>query len=156
MGFRQLLLTALAVGFPAGIVFIVLAAMEQLGWGMAVLSATLSWIGIFAVLRVYFGDLRRVARYATDLRDRFRGTPPQTITFSAASELSSLYTQIAAAFRDRIALLEAQTSTDAEILDHLPNPVVMVNRHRVVTGFNQAARGLFHNLETGRDLTRFI
>ncbi len=156
MGFRQLLLTALAVGFPAGIVFFVLAAMEQLGWGMAVLSATLSWIGIFAVLRVYFGDLRRVARYATDLRDRFRGTPPQTITFSAASELSSLYTQIAAAFRDRIALLEAQTSTDAEILDHLPNPVVMVNRHRVVTGFNQAARGLFHNLETGRDLTRFI
>ncbi|MBX2832394.1 MAG: two-component sensor histidine kinase [Rhodospirillales bacterium] len=156
MGFRQLLLTALAVAFPAGVVFIVLAAMEQLGWGTAVLSAMLSWFGVFAMLRIYFGDLRRVARYATDLRDRFKGTPPQTITFSAASELSSLYTQIAAAFRDRIALLEAQTSTDAEILDHLPNPVVMVNRHRVVTGFNQAAKGLFHNMETGRDLTRFI
>lgn len=156
MGFRQLILTALAVAFPAGIVFVVLAAMEQLGWGTAILSATASWLGATAILRIYFGDLRRVARYATDLRDRYKGTPPQHISFAAASELSSLYTQIAAAFRDRIALLEAQTSTDAEILDHLPNPVVMVNRHRVVTGFNRAAKGLFHNLETDRDLTRFI
>ena len=156
MGFSQLILTALAIAFPAGIIFVVLAAMELLGWGTAILSATLSWLGTLAILRIYFGDLRRVARYATDLRDRFRGTPPQHITFGAASELSSLYTQIAAGFRDRIALLEAQTSTDAEILNHLPNPVVMVNRHRVVTGFNQAALGLFHNLEIGRDLTRFI
>lgn len=124
--------------------------------GTAILSALLSFAGVAAMLRIYFGDLRRVARYATDLRDRYKGTPPQHISFAAASELSSLYTQIAAAFRDRIALLEAQTSTDAEILDHLPNPVVMVNRHRVVTGFNRAAKGLFHNLETGRDLTRFI
>lgn len=130
--------------------------MGQLGVGTAILSALLSFAGVAAMLRIYFGDLRRVARYATDLRDRYKGTPPQHISFAAASELSSLYTQIAAAFRDRIALLEAQTSTDAEILDHLPNPVVMVNRHRVVTGFNRAAKGLFHNLETGRDLTRFI
>ena len=130
--------------------------MGQLGVGTAILSAVLSFVGVAAMLRIYFGDLRRVARYATDLRDQYKGTPPQHISFSAASELSSLYTQIAAAFRDRIALLEAQTSTDAEILDHLPNPVVMVNRQRVVTGFNRAANGLFHNLETGRDLTRFI
>ncbi|MBC04832.1 ATP-binding protein [Thalassospira sp.] len=156
MGFRQLILTALAIAFPVGIVFIVLASMGQLGVGTAILSALLSWLGVVAMLRIYFGDLRRVARYATDLRDRYKGTPPQHISFAAASELSSLYTQIAAAFRDRIALLEAQTSTDAEILDHLPNPVVMVNRQRVVTGFNRAAKGLFHNLETGRDLTRFI
>jgi two-component system phosphate regulon sensor histidine kinase PhoR len=156
LGFRQLILTALSVAFPAGLVFVVLAAMEMLGWGTAILSATAAWLGAVAMLRIYFGDLRRVARYATDLRDRYKGTPPQHITFAAASELSSLYTQIAAAFRDRIALLEAQTSTDAEILDHLPNPVVMVNRHRVVTGFNRAAKGLFHNLEIGRDLTRFI
>tara|TARA_B100000674_G_scaffold162473_1_gene130026 strand:- start:6992 stop:8401 length:1410 start_codon:yes stop_codon:yes gene_type:complete len=156
LGFRQLILTALAIAFPVGIVFIVLASMGQLGVGTAILSALLSWLGVVAMLRIYFGDLRRVARYATDLRDRYKGTPPQHISFAAASELSSLYTQIAAAFRDRIALLEAQTSTDAEILDHLPNPVVMVNRQRVVTGFNRAAKGLFHNLETGRDLTRFI
>ena len=156
MGFRQLILTALAVAFPVAIVFIVLASMGQLGVGTAILSAVLSFVGVTAMLRIYFGDLRRVARYATDLRDQYKGTPPQHISFSAASELSSLYTQIAAAFRDRIALLEAQTSTDAEILDHLPNPVVMVNRQRVVTGFNRAANGLFHNLETGRDLTRFI
>ena len=156
MGFRQLILTALAVAFPVAIVFIVLASMGQLGVGTAILSAVLSFVGVAAMLRIYFGDLRRVARYATDLRDQYKGTPPQHISFSAASELSSLYTQIAAAFRDRIALLEAQTSTDAEILDHLPNPVVMVNRQRVVTGFNRAANGLFHNLETGRDLTRFI
>jgi two-component system phosphate regulon sensor histidine kinase PhoR len=156
LGFSQLILTALAVAFPAGVVFVVLAAMGMLGWGVAILSATTAWLGAVAMLRIYFGDLRRVARYATDLRDRYKGTPPQNISFGAAAELSSLYTQIAAAFRDRIALLEAQTSTDAEILDHLPNPVVMVNRHRVVTGFNRAAKGLFHNLETGRDLTRFI
>ncbi len=156
MGFRQLILTALAVAFPVAIVFIVLASMGQLGVGTAILSAVLSFVGVAAMLRIYFGDLRRVARYATNLRDQYKGTPPQHISFSAASELSSLYTQIAAAFRDRIALLEAQTSTDAEILDHLPNPVVMVNRQRVVTGFNRAANGLFHNLETGRDLTRFI
>lgn len=156
MGFRQLILTALAIAFPVAIVFIVLASMGQLGVGTAILSAVLSFVGVAAMLRIYFGDLRRVARYATDLRDQYKGTPPQHISFSAASELSSLYTQIAAAFRDRIALLEAQTSTDAEILDHLPNPVVMVNRQRVVTGFNRAANGLFHNLETGRDLTRFI
>ncbi|NIY75012.1 two-component sensor histidine kinase [Thalassospira sp. HF15] len=156
MGFRQLILTASALAFPVSIVFIVLASMGQLGVGTAILSALLSFAGVAAMLRIYFGDLRRVARYATDLRDRYKGTPPQHISFAAASELSSLYTQIAAAFRDRIALLEAQTSTDAEILDHLPNPVVMVNRHRVVTGFNRAAKGLFHNLETGRDLTRFI
>jgi len=156
LGFRQLILTALAVAFPVAIVFIVLASMGQLGVGTAILSAVLSFVGVAAMLRIYFGDLRRVARYATDLRDQYKGTPPQHISFSAASELSSLYTQIAAAFRDRIALLEAQTSTDAEILDHLPNPVVMVNRQRVVTGFNRAANGLFHNLETGRDLTRFI
>ena len=156
MGFRQLILTALSVAFPAGLVFVVLAAMEMLGWGTAILSATAAWLGAAAMLRIYFGDLRRVVRYATDLRDRYKGTPPQHISFAAASELSSLYTQIAAAFRERISLLEAQTSTDAEILDHLPNPVVMVNRHRVVTGFNRAAKGLFHNLETGRDLTRFI
>lgn len=156
MGFRQLILTALAVAFPVAIVFIVLASMGQLGVGTAILSAVLSFVGVAAMLRIYFGDLRRVARYATDLRDQYKGTPPQHISFSAASELSSLYTQIAAAFRDRIALLEAQTSTDAEILDHLPNPVVMVNGQRVVTGFNRAANGLFHNLETGRDLTRFI
>lgn len=156
MGFHQLLLAALAVAVPPGLVFIVLAAMERLGWGTALLATTLSWLGIAAILRIYFGDLRRVARYATELRDRFKATPPQHLSLSAASELSSLYTQIASAFRERIAHLETQTSTDAEILDHLPNPVVMVNRHRVVTGFNQAARGLFHNLETGRDLTRFI
>jgi len=156
LGFRQLILTALAVAFPVAIVFIVLASMGQLGVGTAILSAVLSFVGVAAMLRIYFGDLRRVARYATDLRDQYKGTPPQHISFSAASELSSLYTQIASAFRDRIALLEAQTSTDAEILDHLPNPVVMVNRQRVVTGFNRAANGLFHNLETGRDLTRFI
>jgi len=156
LGFRQLILTALAVAFPVAIVFIVLASMGQLGVGTAILSAVLSFVGVAAMLRIYFGDLRRVARYATNLRDQYKGTPPQHISFSAASELSSLYTQIAAAFRDRIALLEAQTSTDAEILDHLPNPVVMVNRQRVVTGFNRAANGLFHNLETGRDLTRFI
>lgn len=156
MGFRQLLMTALAVAFPAGIVFVVLAAMEKLGWGTAMIAATLSWLGIAAILRIYFGDLRRVARYATDLRDQFSGTPPQHLSFGAAAELSSLYTQIATAFRERIADLETQTSTDAEILDHLPNPVVMVNQHRVVTGFNQAAKGLFHSLETGRDLTRFI
>jgi len=156
LGFRQLILTALAVAFPVAIVFIVLASMGQLGVGTAILSAVLSFVGVAAMLRIYFGDLRRVARYATDLRDQYKGTPPQHISFSAASELSSLYTQIAAAFRDRIALLKAQTSTDAEILDHLPNPVVMVNRQRVVTGFNRAANGLFHNLETGRDLTRFI
>ncbi|WP_417827308.1 ATP-binding protein [Thalassospira sp.] len=156
MGFRQLILTALAIAFPVAVVFVVLASIGQLGVGTAILSAILSWFGIAAMLRIYFGDLRRVAHYATNLRDHYKGTPPQHITFGAAAELSSLYTQIAAAFRDRIALLEAQTSTDAEILDHLPNPVVMVNRHRVITGFNRAAQGLFHNLETGRDLTRFI
>lgn len=156
MGFRQLLITALAVAIPNAAIFIVLASMELLGWGTAILCAVLAWGGVAGVLRIYFGDLRRVARYATALRDKFRGTPPQHLSFGAAAELSSLYTQITNAFRERIAHLEAQTSTDAEILDHLPNPVVMVNRQRVVTGFNQAARGLFHNLETGRDLTRYI
>ncbi|WP_417834243.1 ATP-binding protein [Thalassospira xiamenensis] len=156
LGFRQLLMTAFAVAFPNAAIFIVLASMELLGWGTAILCAVLAWVGVAGVLRIYFDDLRRVARYATALRDKFRGTPPQHLFFGAASELSSLYTQITNAFRERIAHLEAQTSTDAEILDHLPNPVVMVNRQRVVTGFNQAARGLFHNLETGRDLTRYI
>ncbi|MCC9621255.1 two-component sensor histidine kinase [Thalassospira sp. MA62] len=156
MGFRQLLVTAFALASPVAIVFVVLAAMGTLGWLTAIFAALLSWAGISLVLRVYFADLRRVARYATDLRDRFRATPPQHISFGAASELSSLYTQIASAFRERITDLETQTSTDAEILDHLPNPVVMVNRHRVVTGFNQAAKGLFHTLEVDRDLTRFI
>ncbi|WP_417811745.1 ATP-binding protein [Thalassospira alkalitolerans] len=156
MGFSQLLTTALAVALPAAMIFIVLAAMELLGWGTAILCAVLAWLGSTTVLRIYFGDLRRVARYAVALRDKFRGTPPQHLSFSAASELSSLYTQIANTFRERITDLETRTSTDAEILDHLPNPVVMVNRQRVITGFNRAAKSLFHNLETGHDLTRFI
>ncbi|MFH1805762.1 MAG: ATP-binding protein [Pseudomonadota bacterium] len=156
MGFQQLLLTASTLSFPAAAILTVLAAAGQIGWGLAVMTCAAIWLGVAGILRLYFGDLRRVARYAAQLRDEFRGTPPPDLSFSAAAELSSLYSQIASAFRDRIALLEAQTSTDAEILDHLPNPVVMVNRLRVVTGFNQAARALFHNLETGKDLTRYI
>ncbi|WP_404423659.1 ATP-binding protein [Thalassospira australica] len=156
MGFRQLLMTAFAVAFPTATIFIVLATMELLGWGTAILCAILAWVGVAAILRIYFGELRQVAQYATGLRDKFRGTPPQHLSFGAAAELSSLYTQIASVFRERITDLETRTSTDAEILDHLPNPVVMVNRQRVVTGFNQAALGLFHNLETGHDLTRYI
>ena len=65
MGFRQLLLTALAVAFPAGVVFTVLAAMEQLGWGTAVLGAMLPWLGVAAKLRISFDDLRRVAKSAS-------------------------------------------------------------------------------------------
>ena len=87
MGFSQLLTTALAVALPAAMIFIVLAAMELLGWGTAILCAVLAWLGSTTVLRIYFGDLRRVARYAVALRDKFRGTPPQNLSFSAESEL---------------------------------------------------------------------
>ncbi|OKH87315.1 ATP-binding protein [Thalassospira sp. TSL5-1] len=156
MGFRQLLATAFALNIPPTAILVLLAASDQIAWGLAIIAAGASWLGIVGLLRIYFKDLRAVARYAATLRDHFRGTPPQRLTFEAAAELSSLYTQISTAFRERILTLEAQTSTDAEILDHLPNPVIMVNRQRTVTGFNQAAKSLFHNLETGYDLTRFI
>ncbi|WP_339780554.1 ATP-binding protein [uncultured Thalassospira sp.] len=156
MGFRQLLATAFALNVPPSAILVLLAATDQITWGLAVMGALAAYTGVTGILRIYFKDLRSVARYASTLRDHFHGNPPQYLSFEAASELSSLYTQITAAFRERILTLEAQTSTDAEILDHLPNPVVMVNRQRTVTGFNQAAKSLFHNLETGHDLTRFI
>lgn len=156
MGFRQLLGTAFALSIPAFAILALLAALDQITWGLAIITMAGIFLGVAGIWRLYFADLRRVAAYAASLRENFRGTPPQNLTFEAASELSSLYTQITAAFRDRIHHLEAETSTDAEILDHLPNPVVMVNRSRTVTGYNQAAKSLFHHLETGSDLTRYI
>ena len=77
-------------------------------------------------------------------------------THAEVSKISDALSQLKENWKTRMGLLEAQTLSDAAIIDNLPDPLLMLDFDKKVVGENKAARSLFHTSLIEKEISSFI
>ena len=77
-------------------------------------------------------------------------------THAEVSKISDALSQLKENWRTRMGLLEAQTLSDAAIIENLPDPLLMIDVNKRVVGENKAARSLFHSSLINEEISSFI
>jgi two-component system phosphate regulon sensor histidine kinase PhoR len=134
---------------PVVIVLGALVALDALAFKAAFFSALAAVAALAVLVRRHFDDLDTIRDYADDL-----ATQPETPAPQSGS--AQVLPQLVAAIR-RLGRAQAARAGGsgqlAEIgLEHLPDPTVVLDTERRVTGANAAARQLFGPDMIGHDL----
>ena len=158
--FRRL--TAWAVG-PCIPAWVVLAGLYFLGH-LSGIDALASAAAVFVLMAILvfsrLADFERLVRYAETL---FKNpdTPPPSITSSdTAQRLMTAINALRKLWAERRDEAENLARSRQDILDTLPDPLLLLDRQRRVTGANRAARELLEREQgaqlQGRDLASAI
>lgn len=101
-------------------------------------------------------DFERLIRHAEDLIEDPSAPQPRFIKSDTARRLAAALVTLQRSWEDRRDAAEDLAQSRNAILDSLPDPLLLIDRERQVSGANQAAEELFGRSVTGGDLATVI
>lgn len=126
-------------------------SIQWLALGM-ILCIALSWIAG----SILGGDLTAVAAYGDALSHNPDTPEPRLSGWGPAASLAALIRRFAREARRREQMLKDAMAMRQEVLDGLPQPLVLLDRRRRILSINLAARELMGSDPSGSDLSTAI
>ena len=125
------------VSLPAGFTLIILVLFQEISWTTALMSFLgVCLIATLVVLSV-FQELERFISYLKSLAQGIEIEPPRF----KKGVFSSF--RLADTFQSVKKKWFEQTLSDARILEHLPDPLIMIDRENKIVFENQKAKSIF-------------
>lgn len=150
---RVLLLT-----FPVLLIMFVLIIIGELNPVTAIIAFLMTFSLMFFFSRPFLKELEVLINY---LKKEASGdenieTPRFTKSKREAFRIVQAFNEIKNSWLIKNKILEAQTLSDAAILDGLSLPILMMNEKGKIVQSNRAAKSLFHLLIPGKSLFTLI
>jgi two-component system phosphate regulon sensor histidine kinase PhoR len=153
---RRLIVATVALAMPALVALLVLAALNQLAAGAAILSGTVILVAMGVLVRPHLEDLLAVLAYVDGLTRGNKARPPRLGQASTVTGLASAVGRLQRSWAQKSEELEHLSHSSEAILDSLPDPLLLLDGSLVIARGNAAARALFGpNLE-GRPLAAVL
>ncbi|MCB2109231.1 MAG: two-component sensor histidine kinase [Rhodobacteraceae bacterium] len=141
---------------PPWIVFVVLAGSDQLPWRTAFAAAAAVFVLMALLVLTRLGDFDRLIRYTERLLTTPEAQPPALTNSVTAQRMLAAINALRKSWADRRDTAEQLARSRQDILDSLPEPLLLLDRRQRVIGSNLAARTLFEHDLIGRDLAGVI
>ena len=152
--------SALAVTAGPGVVVLLgLALFGQLAWAYALAGTALILFGAWFLLFRHFRAVSALRSYFEDIADPHHVSASDPPHAGETVLTPGLESAIAAAANERAQRrheLESAAAGHEAILTALPDPLIMLDRHRRIVRANPAAETLFSEDLAGRDLSSVI
>ena len=148
----------LTVSLPTAIMLIILVMMGE----VSPVSAVAGFAGVVALTVLlslpFFVTLQSVTRYVREMAEEkdFSELPHLTGTDDESALIIAAINRMRTIWLNKTERLEAQTLSDAAVLDSLPDPLLMLDEDGEVMGANQAAREILGLSVRGRKLADVI
>ncbi len=154
--FWRILKWTMVISLPAFILLGVLA----LGGHLPMIDALIGAAVVFGLIVVLgftvLQDFNKLIRYAEDLAED-PGTPaPKVKRSETARRLVGALTALQKSWAEGRTEATSLARSRAAILDTLPDPFLTIGKDRSVVSVNQAAKDVFGEQQTGRDLAAVI
>ena len=129
------------LSFPTGMVFLMLVALKMLPFDYALIAYFTILFFNATLLFPAANELKQLKKYMAALA---QGNDGESIILSEedAKEIANSINAMHRFWSSKTDSLEAQTISDAAVLDTLPDPIVMINREGHIIGANLSARTL--------------
>ncbi|MBL8629602.1 MAG: PAS domain-containing protein [Rhodospirillaceae bacterium] len=153
---RRLLVWAVGLSIPTWIILLVMAAFDRLGWLDAGLAACAIFLFMLYVSFVRLGDFERLTRYAETLFENPDAPSPPAYSSAMAQRMMTALNSLRRVWAERREEAASLAKSRQDILDSLPDPLLLLDRQRRVVGANLASLDLLGRdlggMGTGRDL----
>ncbi len=163
---RRLLAWSVGPSIPAWIVLTALGLLEELEWMTVAVSSGVVFILMAALVLSRLADFDRLINYAEQLGTSPNAAPPSLETSATARRLLAALTALRTLWAERRDEATALAKSRQDILDALPDPLLLVDGKRRLVSANAAARDLFELTENlslpanprhgSRDLARLV
>ena len=140
------------LSLPSAVVFILLS----------ILNIVSSWISFFCyVIIILFNmfsllplsyEMQSLKQYIYSLAGDEKNNPDLKLSEQDAKKIAEAVNSIHRFWASKAESLEAQTMSDAAVLDTLPDPILMLDGEGAVTGSNLSARNLLGEDIVGRNI----
>ncbi len=151
---------------PAWVTLIILGILGKLEWTVVGASCAAVFILMAALVLTRLADFDRLIEYAENLIASPEAPPPSFKTSATAQRMLTAITALRSLWEDRRDEATALAKSRQDILDTLPDPLLLLDSRRRLNGANAAARDLFEPERTseasagrqiaGRDLAGVI
>lgn len=148
----------LTVSLPTAIMLIILVMMGE----VSPVSAVAGFAGVVTVTIIlslpFFVTLQSVTRYVREMADEkdFSELPRITGKDDESALIVAAINRMRTIWLNKTERLEAQTLSDAAVLDSLPDPLLMLDEDGEVMGANMAARRILGFSVRGKKLADVI
>ncbi len=154
---RRLPVATALLAAPGVLSLGLLALLGRLDGSSALLASGATVLAVLAILYPHFAHVKALTGYIEALKsagtsDAPLPRPPRGASPVLAPDLDETLVETARERQRRRRELEAAIAGNESILSNLPDPLVMLDRHRRVVRANPAAEELFGAGLTGRDL----
>ena len=140
---RRMIAWSIGPSLPAWAVLAILAIFHRLAWIDAFLGAalTIAIMTFFTLRRL--ADFDQVVAYSETLLASPEARPPELTHSATAARLLRAILALRELWSDRRDQAEALAKSRQDIIDALPDPLLLLDARRRVRGANAAARDLF-------------
>ncbi len=152
----RLLSLALLISVPGWAVLFALVVLGQLSVGAAVPASAALWLLGAALLRPALRELMSISRFVRLLANGSHPPHPGPMRVEASQALLDSVISLDRAHGRREEDLSLQLQSERQVLESLPDPLLMLGQDAVVTRANEAARILFGREPAGRELTSLL
>jgi len=154
--FRLLFPAIAALWAPVGLVLAVLAATEQLSVPIAIAAGAFAAIAIAFIVRPYLADILTLRNYTEAVAHRDDAPAPRFVFRTVPAEIAALISRLHRAWMAKRNRLTSEAEANMTVLDRLPDPLILFDRHRRIVWGNLAARDLLGGGVAGRDLSAVL
>lgn len=141
---------------PAWLMIGVLAMLDSVSAVDAIVAGSIVYILTVVLSFTFLRDFDRLIRYAEDLHEDPMALPPEIERSKAARRLATALSTLQQSWSEHREVASSLAQSRAAILDSLPDPFLLIDKDRVLTGANKAAIEVFGDQVSGRDLATVI
>ena len=144
------------ISIPALVVIGVLAVLESIPAWEAAIAAGVVYLLTVALCFTVLSDFEKLSRYAEKLIENPSAPPPKIEQSEAARRLVAALIKLQDSWAERRNAATSLARTRKAILDSLPDPLLLIDKNRILIGANQAAEDVFGKEISKGDLATTI
>ncbi len=153
---RRLIVATVVLAAPALVALLLLAALGQLGVGVAILSGIAVLVATGILVRHHLEDLLAVLAYVDGLTRGDKANPPRLGQASTVTGLASAVGRLQRSWAQKTEELAHLSHSSETILDSLPDPLLLLDASLLIARGNEAARALLGSNLEGRALAAVL
>lgn len=140
------------LSLPSAVVFILLSLLNIVSpWISFLCYVIIILFNMFSLLPLSY-EMQSLKQYIYSLAGDEKNNPDLKLSEQDAKKIAEAVNSIHRFWASKAESLEAQTMSDAAVLDTLPDPILMLDGEGAVTGSNLSARSLLGEDIVGRNI----
>lgn len=140
------------LSLPSAVVFILLSLLNIVSpWISFLCYVIIILFNMFSLLPLSY-EMQSLKQYIYSLAGDEKNNPDLKLSEQDAKKIAEAVNSIHRFWASKAESLEAQTMSDAAVLDTLPDPILMLDGEGAITGSNLSARNLLDEDIVGRNI----